>query len=169
MHTVPVPKQSITHAFLLVISTMKTTWYRHCIIVKYSFLSTLSLEWRHNEHHSVSDHQPHDCLINRLFRPRSNKTSKLRVTGLCAGNSPVTIRTISVMFQLSSRRESFFTSYQLERQWRVWSTLLMNCWINYFDFLYFIPKNNRFSLHMEDAYNLSLQYPHRNKGIRMRF
>ena len=27
---------------------------------------------------------------NRLFRRRSKKTSKLRVTGLCAGNSPVT-------------------------------------------------------------------------------
>ena len=28
------------------------------------------------------------CLPNRLFRPRSKKTSKLRVTGLCVGNSP---------------------------------------------------------------------------------
>ena len=35
-------------------------------------------------------HQPHECLLNRLFRRRSNKTSKLRVTDLCAGNSPVT-------------------------------------------------------------------------------
>ena len=34
--------------------------------------------------------QPHDCLLNRLFRRRSKKTSKLRVTGLCAGNSPGT-------------------------------------------------------------------------------
>ena len=31
--------------------------------------------------------QPHGCF-NRLFRCRSKKTSKLRVTGLCAGNSP---------------------------------------------------------------------------------
>ena len=44
----------------------------------------------HNEHHSVSNHQPHDCLMNRLFGRRSKKTSKLRVTGLCAGNSPGT-------------------------------------------------------------------------------
>ena len=29
-------------------------------------------------------------LFNRLFRRRSKKTSKLRVTGLCAGNSPGT-------------------------------------------------------------------------------
>ena len=38
----------------------------------------------------VSNHQLHDCLLNRLFRRRSKKTSKLRVTGLCEGNSPVT-------------------------------------------------------------------------------
>ena len=38
----------------------------------------------------VSNHQPHDCLLNRLFGHRSKKTSKLRVTGLCVGNSPGT-------------------------------------------------------------------------------
>ena len=48
------------------------------------------LQWRHHGHNSVSNHQPHDCLLNRLFRRRSKKTSKLRVTGLCAGNSPQT-------------------------------------------------------------------------------
>ena len=38
----------------------------------------------------VSNHQPHDCLLNRSFRRKSRKISKLCVTGLCAGNSPVT-------------------------------------------------------------------------------
>ena len=38
----------------------------------------------------VSIQQPHDCLLNRLFRRKSKKTSQLRVTGFCAGNSPVT-------------------------------------------------------------------------------
>ena len=47
-----------------------------------------SLQWRHNGPNSVSNHQPHDCLLNRLFRRRSKKTPKLHVTGLCAGNSP---------------------------------------------------------------------------------
>ena len=47
-----------------------------------------SLRWRHNDHDSVSDHQPHGWLLNCLFRRRSKKTSKLRVTGLCVGNSP---------------------------------------------------------------------------------
>ena len=47
-----------------------------------------SLLWRYNGHHSVSNHPPHICLPNRLFWRRPNKTSKLRVTGLCAGNLP---------------------------------------------------------------------------------
>ena len=49
-----------------------------------------SLRWRHNGCDSVSNHQPHHCLLNRLFRRRSKITSKLRVTGLCAVNSPGT-------------------------------------------------------------------------------
>ena len=38
----------------------------------------------------ASQYQPHQCLLNRLFGRRSMKTPKLRVTGLCAGNSPGT-------------------------------------------------------------------------------
>ena len=38
----------------------------------------------------ISNHQPHDCSLNRLFRRRSKITSKFRVTGLCEGNSTVT-------------------------------------------------------------------------------
>ena len=48
------------------------------------------LQWRHNECDGISNHQPHDCLLKRLFMWRSNKTSKLHITGLCEGNSPVT-------------------------------------------------------------------------------
>ena len=48
----------------------------------------LAVQWRHNVYGSVSNYQPRGCLLNRLFRRRSKKTSKLRVTGLCAGNSP---------------------------------------------------------------------------------
>ena len=48
------------------------------------------LRWRHNGGDSVSNHQPRECLLNRLIRCRSKKTSKLRVTGLCVGNSPGT-------------------------------------------------------------------------------
>ena len=48
------------------------------------------LQWRHNEREGVSNHQPNDCLFKRLFRRWWKKASKLRVTGLCVGNSPVT-------------------------------------------------------------------------------
>ena len=48
------------------------------------------LKWRHNGRDSVSNHQPHVCLLNRLSSRRSKKTSKPRFTGLCAGNSPGT-------------------------------------------------------------------------------
>ena len=46
-----------------------------------------SLRWRHNGCDSLSNHHTQDCLLNRLFGRRSKKTSKLRVTGLCVGNS----------------------------------------------------------------------------------
>ena len=50
----------------------------------------LPLQWRHNRRDGVSNHQPHDYLLSCLFRSRSKKTSKLRITDLCAGISPVT-------------------------------------------------------------------------------
>ena len=61
--------------------------------------SPVQLQWRHNGRDSVSNHQPRDCLLNRLFRRRSHKTSKLRVTGLCAGNSPHKWPVTRKMFQ----------------------------------------------------------------------
>ena len=39
----------------------------------------------HNERDGASNRQGLDCLFNHLFRGRSKKTSKLRVTGLCEG------------------------------------------------------------------------------------
>ena len=44
--------------------------------------SVYNVIWRHNERDGVSNHRRLDCLHNRLFRRRSKKTSKLRVTGL---------------------------------------------------------------------------------------
>ena len=49
-----------------------------------------TLQRRNNGHDGVSNHQPHDCLLNRFFRRRWKNTSKLCITGLCVGNSPVT-------------------------------------------------------------------------------
>ena len=66
-------------------------WYYHSDNKKSSgWIFSQSLQRHHNGRDGISNHQPHDCLLNRLFGRRSKKTSKLRVTGLRAGNSPVT-------------------------------------------------------------------------------
>ena len=84
----------ISCSFSMVNYLSRVLWIINSNNVKYfdsmprSMLS--ALQWRHNGHDSVSNHQPHDCLLNRLFRRRSKKISKLRVTGFCAGNSPET-------------------------------------------------------------------------------
>ena len=53
-------------------------------------MQELVLQCSHDERDGLSNHQPHDYLLNRLFRRRSEKISKLRATGLCVGNPPVT-------------------------------------------------------------------------------
>ena len=50
----------------------------------------LPLEWHHLSGMAFSNHRRLDCLLNRLFRRGSKKTSKIRITCLCEGNSPVT-------------------------------------------------------------------------------
>ena len=74
-----------------------------------------SLLWRHNEHDSISNHQPHDCLLNRLFRRRSKETSKARVTGLCAGNSP---ETGEFPAQMASNAEKVSIWWRHHGRWR---------------------------------------------------
>ena len=68
--------------------TFMCHWIWYIPICPTSYCGIITLQWHHNGRDSVWNHQPHDCFLNRLFRHRSKKTSKLRVTGLCAGNSP---------------------------------------------------------------------------------
>ena len=53
-----------------------------------SYYQALSLQWCHNERGGISHHRQFDCLLSHL-RHRAKKTSKLCVTDLCEGNSPV--------------------------------------------------------------------------------
>ena len=53
-------------------------------------LSSVSLQRRHNRWNGVSNHQPPDCLLYRLFKAQIKETSKLRVTDFCEGDSAVT-------------------------------------------------------------------------------
>ena len=77
----------------------------------------LSLQWRHNGPDGVSNHQPHDCLLKRLFRRRSKKTPKLRVTGLCEGEFPAQMASntenISILWRHhhNERFEKMFISW----------------------------------------------------------
>ena len=63
-----------------------TAWWIEVLALHVRY-TPRTLRWRHNGRDSVSNHQPHDCLLNRLFRRRTKKPSKLSVTGLCVGNS----------------------------------------------------------------------------------
>ena len=76
-----------------------------------------ALQWRHNEHDGVLNHQRLDCLFNYLFRRRSKKSSKLRVTGLCEGNSPVTGEFPA---QGASNGEKCF--HLMTSSWNTWAT-----------------------------------------------
>ena len=50
----------------------------------------LTLRWRHNGHHSVSNHRSLGCLFYTLFKPTSKKTSRPALLVLCEENSPLT-------------------------------------------------------------------------------
>ena len=72
--------------FLNVISFyfMETIWMQNILLILFiTMFYALIHSFHYNGRDSVSNRQPHDCLLNRLFRRRSKKTSTLRVTGLC--------------------------------------------------------------------------------------
>ena len=46
------------------------------------------LQWRHNGHDGVSNHQPHHCLLNRLFSADQRKYQSSASLAFCAVNSP---------------------------------------------------------------------------------
>ena len=100
LHTLEVKIQTIAYSscssnhFALNSIPSLTSWYtRHTLLrqgVYLKYQNYLALQWRHDGCDGVSNDQPHDCLLNDFFRRRSKKTWKLRVTGLCGGNLPVT-------------------------------------------------------------------------------
>ena len=66
------------------------TQYVENFATESSYSCRATLQWRHNERDGVPNHRRLDGLFNHFFRRRSKKRSKLCVTGLCEGNSPVT-------------------------------------------------------------------------------
>ena len=75
-----------------------------------------TLQWRHNGRDGISNHQPRDCLLNRLFWYRSKKISKFHVTGLCEGNSPVTGK-FPAQRNSNADNVSIWWRYHIENVW----------------------------------------------------
>ena len=86
-------------------------------------LCLVALQWRHNEHDGVSNHRRLHCFLNCWFRRWSKETSKLRVTGLCEGNSPLprefpaqkTSNAVSVPIWWRHHRNT-----RANRRWWIW-------------------------------------------------
>ena len=73
-------KQPVWLLLIHIIITVKTSQKKSPLGVMKCSVHTICT--RHNGLDGVSNHQPYDYLLSRLFRRRSKKTSKLRVTGL---------------------------------------------------------------------------------------
>ena len=88
----------------------------HALRSQFCVFASIPLQWRHNGRDGVSNHQPHVCLFNRLFRHWRNNTSKLRVSDLCEGNSPMTTQSAS-------------NAENVSIWWRHHAYLLHVCWL----------------------------------------
>ena len=89
------PSKLVVHWVIMILFTTRkythTQTHTHILIhIDTRLLSFWTLQWRRSDQHGVSDHRHLDCLCSRLFRRTSKLISKLRVTGLCEGNPPVT-------------------------------------------------------------------------------
>ena len=89
----------------------------------------LTLRWRPNGRNSVSYYQPHDCLLNRLFRRRSKKTSNHRITGLCVGHSPGTGEFPAQMAHNAENVSIWWRHHGLHKpsMWWLWTELYQYC------------------------------------------
>ena len=57
---------------VIIESLMYSQLYRH----SYDPILAQPLQWRHNERNGISNHQPHDCLLNRLFKAQIKENIK---------------------------------------------------------------------------------------------
>ena len=99
-------------------------WEFHDRAKRQSTKDTISLLWCHNGCDGVSNHQPHDCLLNRSFRRRSKKTAKLRVTDDVI--MPGTIHRNGVS-EYSSRQKCWFCRYVCKGKFRYSASRFLTC------------------------------------------
>ena len=60
---------------LAICDAMRRHWTKSYLIEVIAWRFIIALHWRHNGRDSVSNHQPYDCLLNRLFRHRKHQSS----------------------------------------------------------------------------------------------
>ena len=144
-----------------------TTWWWLIAIGRQSVSNChIPLQWRHNEHDGVLNHQRVYCLLNLLFRHRWKKTSKFRVTGLCKGNSPVTGEFTA---QRASNTGNIYTWWRHHDWWRrsflyMKSTLRKVHWWQRSCCLTQMPGGGITSLMLRlNTYTLRAEWPGQNK------
>ena len=116
------------------IKKVRCLTYIRCFFHNDQIFSLYTLHGRHNDHYDILNHQPHGCLLNCLFRRRSKKTSKLRVTGLCVGNSPGTgefptqmasyVENVSIWW----RHHVFSLNLSVQSTTVLWSIVIPSFW-----------------------------------------
>ena len=105
----------------------------------YSLDIWIPLQWCHKEPDGVSNHRRLDSFLNRLFRCGSMKTSWLRVTGLCEGNSPVTDGFPSKRANNAENASIWWRHYKwcyVFYMWTMWATYLDDCFMSGWQVLY---------------------------------
>ena len=85
------------------------------------------LQWRHNERYGVSNHQPHVCLLNRLFKVPIKENIKVRGLPRWPVNSP---------HKWPSTRKMFPFDYVIMVRWflhnrNVWYHEIIYCICSY--------------------------------------
>ena len=128
---------------------------------------------------AISNHQRLDCLLNRLFRGRSKKTSKLRVTGLCGGKPLVTDGFPSQRAMQLSRKmfpfddviscptfwESRHLSGESQLKWHKSKHFLSLCFQRCFIERY-VSMNYRYNIHrVNKANRYAALHPHSPKSM----
>ena len=82
-------------------------------IILFSVLCGFALHWRHNDRDGVSNHRRLDCLLNHLFKRRSKKASKLRVTG--GGDVTVLKRHHTIIWSNDALARNIWLNYEGRR------------------------------------------------------
>ena len=63
-------------SYNMIVLNLEAIWDRLRFVRSQQSCRGTSLQWRHNDRDGISNDQPHDCLLSRLFRRSSKKNIK---------------------------------------------------------------------------------------------